>query len=95
MAAFTLAGIVWTTLFAAVIFRSMWTWFVLPLWPRQISYAEAVGVLLIFSFVRGLQVIEHTSRPWHFGSFMQREALKLVAYTVFWGIAAGLHALLF
>jgi len=91
----TLCSWVWMTLLGAVVFRSMWGWFIVPLWPRQITYAESAGILLIVGFLRGLQVTETPSRPWHFQSFMQREGARVAAFAIAWGIAAAFHAILF
>ena len=91
----TLGSWVWTTLLGAVVFRSMWGWFIVPLWPRPITYAEAAGILLIVGFLRGIGVTETPNRPWHFQSFMRREGARVAAFAIAWCIAAGFHVFLF
>jgi hypothetical protein len=90
------ASLVPMTLLSGAVFWSLWGWFVTPLWPRPISYAEAVGLMLVVQFVRGVGrpdsgPIERTDL-WR---SVEQFLLRLAAIAFFWGLAAGFHAALF
>jgi hypothetical protein len=91
-----IVSLVPVALFEAAVFRSMWQWFVTPLWPRPISYAEAVGLtLLTFLVLRtpwsSLTVKE---RP-DLWMLLKQIAAALLGRALIWGLAAACHLLLF
>ena len=84
----------------ALVVQSMWNWFITPIWPRQITYPEALGLTLILMFcivfVRGFQLIEPKRRPttdlW---ALVKPGYLHLSAMFIFWFFAAGFRVFLY
>ena len=81
-------------LFEALVLRSMWLWFVTPLWPRPISYPEALGLTLLSFLLRTNRWSLPDERRDLWIQLKQILAHLLVR-TLIWGLAAACHALLF
>ena len=93
-----LVAVMWLvpqTLFSAVIMRSLWTWFIVPLGPRPINYAGAVGITLILNFARWAPLGDIKSATPDLWWQLNNMAAQLTALAVWWAIAAGFHLVFF
>jgi hypothetical protein len=93
---YLLVSLVPLVLASGLILQSLWGWFITPLWPKPISYAEAVGIVLVAKFIRGMSITAPApDAPRDLWSLLERSFLQIVAMTLFWGLAAIFHAALF
>lgn len=92
---FTAVELVSTPLAAAVITRSLWNWFIVPLGPKPINYAEAVGLTFTLMFLRGLRLRIPKKPLDDLWARLTDVTAHWSALAVLWGVAAIFHAVLY
>ena len=91
----TVGSLIPVVLFEALVLRSMWLWFVTPLWPRPISYAEALGLTLLSFLLRANRWSLPDNERRDLWIQLKQILAHLLGRALIWGFAAACHALLF
>lgn len=92
---YSLVSLVPLILVSALVLQSLWGWYIIPLWPRPISYREAAGIMWVLLFLRGVTRLDSTpSESGDLWSQLQRSLFQIVAMALFWCVAAAFHLLL-
>ena len=92
---YLLVSIIPLILASGLFLQSLWGWFIRPLWPRPITYAEAVGIMLVAVFLRGISSTDpNPAAPKDLWSLLKRSVLQIFAMALFWVLAAAFHAAL-
>ncbi len=82
-------------LFEALVLRSMWLWFVTPLWPRPISYPEALGLILLSFLLRANRWSLPDNQRRDLWIQLKQIIAHLLGRALIWAFAVVCHAVLF
>ena len=84
---FTLLAFPFAVVIYGLLLKVLWGWFIVPLGVQAIGVAHALGLVLLFGFLRGAIKPDNTEPSW--GYVIGHFFLKPL---IFWGFAAIYHS---